>query len=491
MITRSTIPRGVADMLNTPVTLGNLLMMGIGKASDLTGMTGLRDAAEFMRQGGQLDRNIPMEAAEKAGIVDPNMDPQGAGQKILDATIKSAISALPFSGGKVQMTVDGVKALLKNVVRTAGVGATGGAVGQSVTEGLKGIGVDDTISNAAGTVSGMVATRAASGPSTPKSPFIGTEAKKDILKESLAAGYKVEPSLVRERGVISKVESVAGKGSIAQAFSVKNQETTQALAAKAIGLPPKTEITEGVINQVRNKLAAPYREVEKLRASNTNLPWFPNYHSPDLLRDLKDARQKTSKFWDSYYRTGDLKFQESAEQMTAKAKQIEADIEMIATASGKPKLVEELRKNRTTLARTYDIEEAIQKGTREISAPKLQRMYQDGRPLSGELKLIAQFEQSYGRDARLGARVPPPNVSGADAASVPLLAMVGSGNIGTPGILAGGLPLLRGPARKLAMSKMIQEHLLRDVPPTPAGTTAGRTAMVGSTLFQSNPPPKD
>ena len=487
MVLRSSIPRGVASLLNTPVTLGNLLMMGIEKASDMTGLDGVRDAAKFMREGGQLDRNIPMEAAERSGIVDPTKDPQGAGQKILDTTIQSAINSLPFSGGKVEMTVDGLTKLTKNVLRTLGVGGTSGGVGQAATELTQEFTGNDTAAKVVGAVTGMATSRGISGPSTSKNPFVGTEAKKDILKEAQSAGYKIEPSLVRERGVVSKVESVAGKGSLSQAFSIHNQKTTNALAAKSIGLPPTTELSKDTLKQVRDNLAAPYREIEKLRASNTNLPWFPNYHSTNLLHDLRDARQKTSKFWDSYYRTGDLKFQESAEQMAAHAKQIEDDIEMIAKASGKPKLVEQLQKNRQVLARTYDIEEALQKGTLEINAAKLQRMYQDGRPLSGELELIAKFEQAYGRDARIGSRVPPPNVSGTDAAAVPILTMAGTGTIGAPGIMAGGLPLLRGPARRMVLSDMIQKHLLKDVPPVPTKQAAARALMTGKTVLENNP----
>ena len=76
MVLRSSVPRGVASLLNTPVTLGNLLMMGIEKASDMTGLDGVRDAAKFMREAGQLDRNIAtlnaaaLKVAERVGPIE-------------------------------------------------------------------------------------------------------------------------------------------------------------------------------------------------------------------------------------------------------------------------------------------------------------------------------------------------------------------------------------------------------------------------------------
>ena len=108
--------------------------------------------------------------------------------------------------------------------------------------------------------------------------------------------------------------------------------------------------------------------------------------------------------------------------------------------------------------------------------------------MTGELATIGKMAGAFKQSMREGGNVPASGVSGTDAAASALLGVAGAAGGGPMGILAGGLPLLRGPARNLVLSPGYQQFATQGLSPQrqamidalmqqgagAAGTTAGR-----------------
>lgn len=470
-VAMNAVPKGLANLLNTPVTLSNLIMAGL---ANLPGMEHFKDAQAAMQTP---IPNYPMQAAEKVGLVDPSKNPQTPVQRIVDAAIQTAVGSAVIPGGGAM-----------GAVRNAAVGATSGAAAQTTKEATEGI-LGDTGSTLLAVAVGAATPFAMKAITDSSKQLLISGTRKQTLKDAQAVGYSVEPSAIRTPS--SKLEAVAGKASIAQEAAIRNQQVTNGLAAKALGLPESTQLSPALLDDLKLRVAKPYEEVEALRASQTNLPWFPRYHSQSLVDELKQARQDATVLYKQYYRQPDQGVLKAAEAASATAKSIEGDIDMIASAAGKPKLLEQLQAARLLYARINDVEKALNVGSGNVSAPIIGRMLDQGKPLSGELQIIGRFAQSFPRVAREIEGVPPSGVSGTDAASSAMLAVGGSAAAGNPaGAVAGGAPLLRGPARNKVLSPKYQKDLLAEpAPPTPTGTAAARAGMAVNTQLSNEQQP--
>ena len=435
----SAIGRGGMNLLNTPMAMADL----VGHALI---PPGLREKVPHLP-------NYPMKAAESLGLVDPAKQPQTPTQRVVDTAVQAGTQAGMVTGPA-----------------GAVIGAVSGGLAQ-ITKELTG---NDLLSIAVGVLTPFAfATR---------TPINLTETGKDTLKEARKAGYVVQPSAVKPSIVNSKVESVAGKAAVAQDASIRNQEVTNTLAAKAIGVPEGTPLTMQTLEDVRRQAAKPYEQIEALRSS-PNMPWFPRFHSGNLLEQLKQARADATAYFKAHDRVPDPALLKQAKEASSLAESLERDIENVAVAAGKPELVEQLKASRQLIARTYDVERALNLGDGNVSASIIGRMLDKGAPLTGELKVIGKFAQAFPRVSRDASMIPPPSASGTDAFSTALMGGIGYSAGGPAGAAIGaGLPLMRTPARNYALSKGLQARLLRE-PYQELGQAAVRGAMVGKTLL--------
>lgn len=459
-VAANAVPKGIANFLNTPITLSNLIMQGIAALPGAGHLTGLQEAAA----NPELKANGPMDAMKEAGLVRPEAEPQTGPQRIVDAAIQTAIGAAAVPAGSVPQIVKG-----------AVVGATSGAAAQTAKE-LTG-------SDLLAVVIGAGTPFAVKAVTDPSKRIILPQTAQDTLKQAQAAGYVVEPSKVRTPS--SKLESVAGKASIAQEAVERNQTVTDQMAAKSLGLPENTPLSPSLLGELKKRVIEPYKQVDLLhqqaRESGT-LEYFPRYHSASLMDELTAARQEASALWKSYGRNHDIGVMKAAKAADGAVDSIEADIERVAEASGQPELLTQLKGARMLYARIMDVESAMNVGTGHVSAPILGRMLDKGKPLGDQLAVVGKFANAFPRVAREAEGVPPSSVSGTDAASAAVLSMGGAAAAGHPaGAVAGGAPLLRGPARNTVLSPGYQKDLLTPPkPPTPAGVTAGRATITGT-----------
>ncbi len=428
------VPKGVANLLNTPVTLWNLAKGAAGAMHP--------QIKDYM----QPTPNYPMQAAESMGLVDPAKEPQTAGQRIADAAVQGGVGALAGPGG-----------FLKN----AATGLAAGGAGQTTTE--------VTGSPTAGMVAGALTPFMLRSYSKP--PEMNA-VKQQTLEEGRKAGYVVPPTEVNPSFINEKLESLAGKAAVKQEAVLRNQGVTNALAAKALGLAPDTPLTEGTLNAVREHASPPYKQVAQISPMGAS-----------ALEKLKDARFEASDAWKFYQRSGDPAARKEAAALSQKADLYESAIEKMAKQAGQPGLIDDLRESRKLIAKTYDVEKSLNLGSADVSAPALGSQLDKAglAAKSGDLAVVGKFQQAFPKFMGEGTKSPVPGVSGTDAAMAAGLGMGGYGAAGPAGWLAAGLPLVRGPARAYALSNMKQNRLL-GTPPEALGDTAARSALIADIL---------
>lgn len=455
------VPKGFANLLNTPITIANLIMLGLSNLPGAGHLSGLQEAA----QEPELKANPALDAAKQAGLIDPAKDPQTGPQRIVDLAIQSAIGAAAVPAGGVAQAAKG-----------AAIGAASGAAAQTTKE----VTGSDLLAAVVGTATPAV--MRSLGASSKK--IMLNQTAKATLKEAQEAGFVVEPSSVRQPS--SALESVAGKPAIAQDAVFRNQQTANKLAAKGLGLPADTALSPDVLDVLKKQVGTVYDEVDALKA-NPNMPWFPRFHQTNMMSELKQARQDKAALWRSYWRQPDEGVRKAALASDANVQSLENDIEMVAKAAGKADLIPRLQAARQLYARISDVEQAMNPATGNVSMPVLAKMFDNGRPLSGEIATIGRFANAFKRVAREVESTPPPGVSATNVLAGAALGAEGAAVSGSPvGMAAAGLPLLREPARKQVLSQKFQKGLLTEpTPPASPGVTAGRAGMVGKTVAEN------
>jgi hypothetical protein len=122
----------------------------------------------------------------------------------------------------------------------------------------------------------------------------------------------------------------------------------------------------------------------------------------------------------------------------------------------KPDLIKELRAARVAIAKTHDVERALNVADGNVSAAVLGKAIDKGKPLTGGLATAGKFQQAFPSYARDGERVPTPGVSKSEALMGTLLGVGGYGMAGPAGVALAALPLASGPTRSMLLSRPFQ-----------------------------------
>jgi hypothetical protein len=266
------------------------------------------------------------------------------------------------------------------------------------------------------------------------------------LADAKAEGYVVPPSASGQAGVSGfvsrRLESIGGKAAVGQEASVRNQRITNAIARRELGLTKTAPLSEQTLEAHRERLARPYREVAAM-----------DQEAAAALEKLKKVRFDANNEFKFYDRSANPEALAKARELSTEAVRLERYLEDIAKNAGKPEVVAELRQARTQIAKTYDVERALNLGSGDVAAKDLGRAMDAGKPLSGGLATAGRFAQGFQSYAKEGATIPTPGVSKSEALASALLGVGGYAATGSPyGAAAAALPLLSGPARSLVLS---------------------------------------
>ena len=294
-------------------------------------------------------------------------------------------------------------------------------------------------------------------------------------------GYVIPPTQANPSMLNRLMEGVAGKISTAQNASAKNQAITNKLAAKALGLAEDTPITPQVLSDLRttagnaytnlgmsgqviadkayinalDDIAKPFIVTAKGFPNATPSPVLdlveslktPSFDSTAAIEMVKQLRTAA----DDAYRSGKTDIGKASKSA---ATAIENALESHLSKTGQTDLLNKFRDARQLIAKTYSVEKAANATTGTIDAKKLASQLQRGKPLSGELKDIAQFSQAFPKASQTTESMGSlPQLSPLDYAAG-LIGGVSTGGAGAGAILA------RPALRAAALSSPVQNRLI-------------------------------
>ena len=367
------------------------------------------------------------------------------------------------------------------IVQGSALGATSGLI-TPINTGETGADLYGNVAKnvAIGTTLGGVIPAAGSVPSLLRGQGPSPQLSKSI-QQARDLGYVIPPTQANPSMLNRTIEGIAGKLSTAQNASARNQQITNELATKSLGLPKDTPITPEIITKLRSDAGQAYTNLglsgqviadkSYIKALDdiaqpyvTAMQGFPNSQpSPviNLVQSLKspsfDASSAVEKIKqlrtsaEDNFRIGNTDVGRASKKA---ADAIENALELHLSKTGQTDLLNKFKDARQLIAKTYTIEKAANTTTGTIDAKKLAAQLQKGKPLSGELKSIAQFSQAF----------PKASQATEGMGSLPQLSPLDYfagvvGGVSTGGLGAGAV-LARPALRSLALSSPVQNRLI-------------------------------
>jgi hypothetical protein len=237
------------------------------------------------------------------------------------------------------------------------------------------------------------------------------------------SGYVIPPADVRGGFLNEMLGGLSGKIKTAQAASAQNQGTTNALARKALGFADDAQLTPDTLQAFRNTAAtsgyAPIRQAGEVSADAAykksldsiagqyqgaarSFPGAAKNPVMDMVESLRQSKFDAGDALDMVkvlradadkaFRTGDSGMGKAAK---AAAGAIEDQIERHLKAAGDDAAMAAFRKARQDIAKSYTLQKAVNVGSGDVSAPALARELAKGKPLSGDLRTIAEIANAF------------------------------------------------------------------------------------------------
>ena len=307
------------------------------------------------------------------------------------------------------------------------------------------------------------------------------------------AGYVIPPEMAGKGDTVtSTLAAWGGRPKIAQTASLRNQSVTNQIAAKDLGLPPDTMLTERAFNEARRPANEAYRAAENsgvpIKQDMTFLDdllalgpqseemakFFPKTAKNDLIRELQDEFGTGAPFSPKagiqavrrlrFKATSNLKSFDNPDKVElgkaqrGAAEAIDDLIERNLADAGKPSLMQAYRSARQLIAKSHDVESATDTATGEVDAHALARLANKGKPLTGGAKVIADTANAFPRAMQAGSRVAG---TGHGTSAIDFLGTVLSAMHGRFDLMAAfmGHAAMRPLAREITLSRLMQHQL--------------------------------
>jgi len=492
-----------AGLVRGAGSIGATLMWPIDKATDL--IQGDRDPNLTGLVTGQqpISRNEERRQAMTQTLQDWGANPESLAFK--GGKIGGEIAGTAGVGGAIANVAGrtGMAApSLVEAIRSGGMAANGAGMlprvaGGAITGGASAGLVDPSQAGMGAVIGGALpaAVKVAGAAGNKIGQFFrGPEQPADVAAAVQAArgqGYVIPPTQVRPTALNRLAEGFAGKLTTAQNASAKNQNVTNALSATALRLPADTKITPDVLKNVRAQAGQAYEAVgltgtvtpgpkyeaalDKIIApAKLAAAGFPNAKPNPLIAEIESLRSKQFDSASAVEKIKDLRSQADTayaqgDKSLGKALKdasgvIEDALDDHLTGLGVPAdFLNGFRDARKLIAKTYTVEKALNPTSGTVDARKLASQLAKGKPLSGELKNIADFASRFPKASQ------PVEMMGSLPQMSPL-DWAASGGIsaatGNPLMLAG--VLARPAARKMILSDFAQNRLIQppQLPPS-------------------------
>jgi len=248
------------------------------------------------------------------------------------------------------------------------------------------------------------------------------------VEKAREAGYVIPPSQAKADLTNRLMEGIAGKATTAQNASAKNQEVTHKLVAKSLGLPESEVILPEVLKDIRKTAGKAYAKLEtvgtitpgkeyleslnkiagkatKAQEGFPNAPESPIIGLVDSLKSKSfDASAAIAKIEDlrntanKAYAAGDTALGKAAKDAS---NLLEDTIEKHLETTKATDLLKDFRDARQLIAKSYSVEKALNPASGTVDARQLAAQLKRGKPLSDELKTVAQFAGQFPKAAQV------------------------------------------------------------------------------------------
>lgn len=388
----------------------------------------------------------------------------------------TALSNSLRTGGMVAGRTPGA---VNTATRVLGGGITGGAMAGMVDPEQTGTG---TLIGGALPPAMMAAGKVGKGIGRVISGPTVAEPVRKAVEGARAAGYVIPPTQAKPTLVNRALEGFSGKITTAQNASARNQQVTNKLIQKALGLPDEVPVSLDALKNIRSQAGQAYEAVGSTGVINTTPAYtaaldsamasakkaaagFPNAKPSPLIAELEslktpqfDASSAVAKISelrdaaDVAYRSGDKALGKALKSGSAALEDaIEAHLKATNAPAG---MLEGFRNARQLIAKTYSVEKAMNTTTGNIDAVKLGSQLAKGKPLSGGIRDVAAFGQQFPKAAQTVEKMGSlPQVSPLDFGALGTMSALTSNPMLMAGVLA------RPAARAAVLSPMVQNGL--------------------------------
>ena len=458
---------GTADLvLNAPQNLVNLAKMGYGTVATAMGRPDLAPEVTAPRE-------FTKELMTNAGLIKetPNMTP---GQRVLDVGLQAATTGF-------MNPAQTARNIASNVVKSG----VAGSVGQGVTEatGSPELGIAATMA-----IPGAMEKYSQSKVAALQADKVRNMTRDQTLKAATDEGYVVTPGSVTPSVQNVLGERIAGKQRLQEAASVRNQQVTDRLARRALGVADDVQLTPDEMKKIRAaEFDKGYKPVAQIGAVQTDKTFadalddvvskftgkaksFPGAAPDEVGNLVKNYKVSGFDSADALDATRTLREQARGnftkgdnalgKAQIAISNALEDQIERSLVAMNNPnaaEILKQFRDSRTRMAVSHTIEDALHVGTGGVDARKLARDVQKGKLLTGELEIAAKFANSF-----KGVNKSPADIGTPGSASMMGRGASGAVGAGLGAIMTGGSPVgaMAGAVAPEAASWAAKNYLL-------------------------------
>lgn len=490
------LPAMAADAVTAPINAGLDLVNGKGN--------GFR----FQPQAQAVNNFM-----DSVGVAKPENATERVSQDVMSAVggaggTMALGKALTASGGPLSKAV-GAMLTSNPVLQTTSAAASGGASGT-----VRELGGGEGAQLAAGVAGALL-------PGAMRAPFgKAVDPSRNRLaasaRQANEAGYVVPAADLSDGPVAQLASAVSGKVKTAQEASYRNQSNSNRLAKEALGMQPEQALDMDSLAALRNDASKAYAPVanagmvvptktysdaldDAVSVFKSQARSFPDAPVPPVVKHIEAL--KSGQFdagdglnmikvlrgnADTAFRAGD-KLAGASYKKAAGA--IEGALEDHLVSLGAPAadVLKQYRDARQLIAKSYDVQGALNPTTGNVNAIQLAAKLRKGRPLTDELRTIAEVSQAFPKATETLKQAPGQN-SVLDVAG----SLVGLTATGSPLSL---LTLGARPAvRNAILSEIAQKRLVKGAglksQPIPDGKMAiGLGEALRANQRQEEPPP--
>lgn len=457
------LPAMAADAVAGVANKGLDVAMGEGK--------GFRFAKD---QGKALDSLM-----SRAGFPEP--------ENAQERVVGDATAALAGTGGLVKAGQALAKGAASPVVQGVGEALAAGPVLQGISAATS-AGAAGAVREGGGSTGAQIAAGLAGGigPSLLNQRRVLADGGRQIQENAIKAnqnGYVVAPADLSPGIGTQALSGLSGKLKTNQEASFRNQTKSNTLAKRALGLGDDADLSVDTLEALRKQASAAYAPVaaagtvtptkaftdaldEAIKPFVSQSKSFPGMKVPEVVSDIAALRSPNFDAGDALnairtmregadkaYRAGEAQSGKAYRQAAAA---LEDTLETHLQGLGQPgaDILKGFRDARQQIAKSWTVQNALNPTTGNVNAIKLASDLAKNKPLSGDLRTVAEFGQAFPRSAQ-SLKEAPGATSPMDWIPATLTA-VGTGNP-LPMAAVGARPI----ARNILLSKWQQQRALK------------------------------